>query len=250
MYCNNYVLTILKSNTPQKEMNGKIGLPFNTEYKIRLKNKNSRRAKAKVSIDGVQVCGLGDFVIGAHSSLDLERFIDTSLTKGRKFKFVSIDHQEVDDPTSSENGIIKVEFRTEKQMPVITLPVHPVKLRGQRDYTYWYNNTGDTNTFDNFGNQDYIVSFFSSDCKSLVDQQAGATVGGEISNQQFCYADAFDVENVPTTLTLQLISSRDLNIKKEKIAKDKYTYPLHCYNCGKGCKSKHKYCSSCGTTLK
>jgi len=248
MYGNNFVLTILKNNLPQKEMKGQVSLPFDTEYKIRVKNKNNRQALAKVFIDGIQVCGLGDFVVGANSCLDLSRFVNTSLTKGRKFKFVSLNNSEVEDPTSSDNGIIKVEFRLEKQTPSIcfnwdidfTKNSFNKGFKGTGDNTLYRNSTyTDSNT--------YTVNYCASDL-SKPSSQPGATIGGDISKQQFYYADDFDTEDTPTILTLKLVSSGDLNNKKEaptiKISRD-----VHCTTCGKKVKARHTYCFSCGSKL-
>lgn len=262
MYGNNFVLTILRNGKPQKEMDGQVGLPFDTEYKIRLKNKNCRQALAKVSIDGTQVCGLGDFVVGAYSSLDLSRFVDTSLSKGRKFKFVSLDHSEVDDPTSSENGIIKVEFRLEKQTPCICIDPVKVDIKpldgtgGFRtpDPTLWiycdYNDSSGTKKcHDNLTNDsgpDYNVSYCSTNFRGPAPT-AGATVGGKVSKQQFYYVEDFDTENTPTVLTLKLVSSGDLNNKKTVSAK--ISRGIYCSACGNKIKFNHKFCSSCGSKL-
>ncbi len=272
MYKNNFVLTILRNGKLQKEMDGNVGLPFGTEYKIRLKNKNCRQAMAKVFIDNIQVCSLGDFVIGAGSSLDLERFVETSLARGKKFKFVSLDHSEVDDPTSSENGIVKVEFRLEKQTPFICFD--PVKIKPfpfvgedyngtgnfkHYDWTYWCDNDSSGKKSGN--------TYICNDAKSLrsthdgsacyvnycstnigpPESLTGATVGGGDSNQQFYYASDFNVEDIPTVLTLKLVSSGDLNNKK--VVSTKISKGRHCTACGRAVKSYYRYCSNCGCKL-
>lgn len=248
MYGGNFVLSVLRDGKPQKEMNGNVGLPFDTEYKIRLKNKNNRQAMARVFVDGIQVCALGDFVLGASSSLDLERFVDTSLTRGKKFKFVSLEHSEVDDPTSSENGIIKIEFRLEKQTPFICIDPIPIQ-EGPGDlkiydWTYWYDNTCGGNTNDA---SETVVSYCSAPDVGSTKFKAGATVGGAVSSQQFYYASDFDTESVPTVLTLKLVSSGDLNNNKgisNKISKSRY-----CGYCGSKCKADYKFCYSCGKRM-
>jgi len=119
MYRDKFVLSVIHDGHPVKETGRKwireVAIPFDSEYKIRLKNKNDRSCTARVLIDGKRVSQLGDVIVTAGGTIDLERYIDRSLDKGKKFKFVTLDHQDVDDPTSSSNGIIEVEFRKAKQ---------------------------------------------------------------------------------------------------------------------------------------
>lgn len=253
MYGNNFVLSIKRNASILKEMNGHVSLPFDTEYKIRLKNKNNREAMAKVSIDGVQVCNLGDFVVGAGSSLDLERFIDADLARGKKFKFVSLDHSEVDDPTSSENGIVKVEFRLKKQMPYICFDPIKVDIKplgkdytidGTGNFNLYYNNSSDSKKC--CDSNTYTVNYCASDLTRSAPQ-AGATIGGEVSSQQFQYVSDFETEDTPTILTLKLVSSIDLNNKKA--VSTKISKGIFCSACGNKVKFNHKYCSKCGSKL-
>ncbi len=119
MYKEKFVLSIVHGGYPVKETgnnyNRQVAIPFNSEYKILLKNKNDRKCTASVFIDGRPVSKIGDFIINANGSLHLERFLDSSLKEGKKFKFVPLTDPSVDDPTSTQNGIIKVEFRLAKE---------------------------------------------------------------------------------------------------------------------------------------
>ncbi len=64
MYDSQFVICILKNGSPVREIDGKVTLPFHSEYKVRLKNKHSNlRAKAKVWNDGREVSNLGDFIL-------------------------------------------------------------------------------------------------------------------------------------------------------------------------------------------
>ena len=125
-YDNPYVSFVTPYISPTKE----VAVPFNSEYQLRIKNGHSLRATAKVYIDGALVSQLGDFVVPSSGSIDLERFLDRSLTEGKRFRFVSLDHPDVDDPSRAENGLIRVEFRLERKVdPMIMwqrgLPVWP-----------------------------------------------------------------------------------------------------------------------------
>ncbi len=98
-----------------KKGTNEVALPFHSEYFLRLKNGHGLRATAKIYIDGALVSQLGDIVVPANGKVDLERFLDRSLTEGRRFKFVPLDHPDVDDPSRSENGLVRVEFRLERR---------------------------------------------------------------------------------------------------------------------------------------
>lgn len=121
-YQNDYVLSIIHNGKPVREFaesgSRTCAVPFGSEYKIRLKNKTNKRAKAKVTIDGMSIMTHGDGCIVLHpnQTVDLERFVD-DLNSGNRFKFISLDEGtqsgEIQDPTSQDNGVIKVEFYPE-----------------------------------------------------------------------------------------------------------------------------------------
>ena len=117
MFSNNFVVSIHDSgNNVLRENRGKeVFLPFNSEYKIRLRNNHSRKAVAEVSIDGTRVLGPNKIIVEANSFVDLERFcIDGDLKNGSRFKFVKAGendpHPDVQDPTSPDNGSVRVKF--------------------------------------------------------------------------------------------------------------------------------------------
>ena len=117
MFSNNFVVSIHDSgNNVLRENRGKeVFLPFNSEYKIRLRNNHSRKAVAEVSIDGTSVLGPNRIIVEANSFVDLERFcIDGDLKNGSRFKFVKAGpnnpHPDVQDPTSPDNGGVRVKF--------------------------------------------------------------------------------------------------------------------------------------------
>lgn len=122
MYSNGFVVSIhdSKSNVLRENKNKEVFLPFDSEYKIRLRNKHKRKAVAEITIDGTKILGENRIIIEPNSSTDVERFcIDGDLKNGNKFKFVRADennhHPGVQDPTSIENGNVKVRFWLEKK---------------------------------------------------------------------------------------------------------------------------------------
>lgn len=259
MYKDKFVLSIIHENYPVRETghfsNREVAIPFGSEYKIRLKNKNDRSCTARVFIDGKKVSSKGDVVIYAGGSIDLERFIDRSLSEGKRFKFVSLDHPNVDDPTSGENGLIKVEFRLAKQLNGIEIG----------SFNSTYNNIGGKNRFDNSGirwviNDDtgsLMSSRFTGDASPTYnytcnyvsrssDIEQGATVEGSQSYQNFGTIN-LDVEDRPAAvLILKIVGINELQ-SVERF--DKKLHKLFCSYCGARLKKEARYCSECGSKV-
>ena len=119
VYSNKFVMCVLLNGRPQKEKaNGVVPLPFGTEYALRFRNKNSRRAVVKIYIDGENVSGEG-YIVNAHSHVDIKRHHDVD----RAFKFVSLDSEAAidygkDGPNEDKTkGTIEARFHFEKELP-------------------------------------------------------------------------------------------------------------------------------------
>lgn len=257
MYKDKFVLSVLHDGYPVKETGNRgfkeVALPFNSEYKIRLKNKNTRSCAARVFIDGKKVSQLGDIIISGGGTVDLERYIDLSLNNGKRFKFVPLYNKDVDDPTSSDNGIIKVEFRKAKQnsinikpdvyiydKPFDELPIYKEDNYGPRWASSWEvnNSSGDTTYGTSKSSCDAISMHNVSWCSNKQDCFNGATVEGSKSQQQFTYAE-LEVENNAVIISLKIVGLG--NIRKIDSALYKY-----CTNCGQKLRRKDRYCSECG----
>jgi hypothetical protein len=107
-------------NKPYREHNFKklhdkcktceVILPFNSNYKILVKNDFSSRLKLDIDIDGTFLTGAGGLIISANSQDYIERFIETA----KKLYFVKKDNEKVSDPTNKENGFLTVKIEREK----------------------------------------------------------------------------------------------------------------------------------------
>jgi len=263
MYSNKFVLSIIYNEHPVKETgyrgSKEVAVPFNSEYKIRLKNKNDRSCTARIFIDDKKVSQLGDIIVNAGGTVDLERYIDRSLEEGKKFKFVSLDHSDVDDPTSSENGIIKVEFRKAKFREGIKVfppepwpypPVYPPSLppfKTHGDGNTWggadwiYTSTKTTGDASDIMYVNHSIADGSVGCYDSSTVEAGATVEGGHSSQSFSYSD-IKVEDNAVILQLKIVG-----IKKGREVRDKSK--KYCTQCGSKARQVDKYCSGCGQRL-
>ena len=275
MYRDKFILSVIHDGHPVKEVGNwgskEVAIPFDSEYKLRLKNKNDKSCTARVFIDDKRVSQLGDFILHAGRTIDLERFVDRSLQNGNRFKFVTLDHSDVDDPTSSENGIIRVEFRLAKEKNGIVISQEPFvwppksKWPTGPDNTWYYEKT-DWTFVDGSGGGDpgNATVYYSQTIGDGVDSvkcsgqatksftksashfvsdsfvEKGATVEGGSSNQSFTYSN-LDVETNATVLKLKMVG-----IKKESMRSLTHKY---CSNCGHKLKRRDKYCSECGRRM-
>lgn len=141
MYSGGYALCIIADGKVLPELaDGSVLCGFGQEYKIRLRNKNHRRAQVKIWIDGEEITKTATadgLVIGANTYIDLERPLD----KAVHFKFVSRDTWEAaeagkDGPDPQrEMGVIRVEFIEEADLPQpLKRPMIPHTSRPD-----WYN---------------------------------------------------------------------------------------------------------------
>lgn len=269
MYKDKFVLSVLHDGHPVREFGSrgdkKVALPFDGEYKVRLKNKNNRGCTARVFIDGKQVSKLGDLIINANGTIDLERFVESSLEHGKKFKFVPLDHPDVDDPTSSDNGIIKVEFRLARKENGIRVNIGSITWKpwdwdDHKRPTFIGDPPYEGTTGGDFGyhsesrsngpaSVSYCFSAHGVDGSgaeiakaSPCNVEDGATVEGGRSNQSFAYSE-LDVVDFPTTV-LQL---KIVGIKDTKQA-DKLIY-RYCSKCGSKVKRDDRFCRECGKKL-
>jgi len=126
IYSNHFVMCVLVNGKPLKERaDGIVAIPLGAEYTIRFKNKNSRRAMVKFTIDGEDASGNG-YVISAHSDIEIRRFAD----RDQMFKFVDLDSGEAqlegkNGPNwDGSKGVIEAKFYLEKQYTPPPPPVY------------------------------------------------------------------------------------------------------------------------------
>ena len=221
---NGFVVSVVKDKKVFRESaedgNRTVRLPFNSEYSLRIQNKNRVRAYAKVTIDGTDVHN-GKILLSPNSSIDLERFVlDGDLNKGRKLKFVSAGHSDVQDPTSKDNGIIEVVFEKEVEHIFTTSGMGTANIKLGGTGTLTSNSLGGILrgcSAKNIGSAGVEGSTFQLDssnysmdlCRETSDR--GATVEGGNSNQQFSECNDWFQTCLPVSIKIQL---RGLKEKK------------------------------------
>lgn len=137
MYKNNLVLSIKVADKFLKETNDTVYMPFLSEYSVFIKNKNNRKARVWVEIDGKDVLNGNTLIINPFDSIDLERFLENDLNNGRKFRFIEktkeISEYRGDLP---EDGLVSIRYEFEKQ-EVYSRPEPFINKPGQ-----WFRNDG------------------------------------------------------------------------------------------------------------
>jgi len=235
-----FVVSVIHNGKPIREFNeaGRrvCRIPFDSEYKIRVKSKTWKKALVSVSIDGTDVLTGGKQVIlNPYQTVELERFVD-DLNSGRKFKFISVEKGvltgEIQDPTSADNGLIRVQIYPEAETTTTftSTPDPSVThghtstyffrsgIRGQSatsgsvlrgaSTTFAVNNASPTSYSTNAANafNEGLVSCASDFGKATTSlSDLGATAEGSHSEQRFNVSTvSFATEAVPVTFDLWL----------------------------------------------
>lgn len=224
VYKKKCVVSLIANDRPLREhfneqtKEDEVYLAFGSEYKIRVNNRNNfNRIAVRVYIDGTDVLGGSHLIVNANSSIDLERFLGNDNDSGKRFKFVSVNDSKVNDPESSDNGLVTVDFYEVEEPYTI--------IWSSNDLYMWPPNV------DN-------ISY--SCCRSAVPSaDVGATVEGTVSNQSFTNVDVDIKPNAFCSLSLRMkgVNKGDLLTKR------------YCSSCGYKLQTKYNYCPSCGQEI-
>lgn len=261
MFQNKFVACIKSQGKILREFKDEVRVPFGSEYSILLKNLNTVRALATVTIDGEDVSAGHQLVIPANGQFELSRFIrNGNLLEGNRFKFIerTAGVENGRGGIQLEDGLIRVEFAYERVVKPVVYP-----------RTDWYTKQVlyrgaglDTPVFGDFYSTSAVgmamtcstapmaTNSSTVSTKSLrsaaIPNEAGVTVPGSVSNQQFSISDSFSVESETFAIVLRLVGEAGGQIVAKPVtvaAKPK------CITCGKQNKATSKFCSDCGTSL-
>lgn len=203
MHYENIVVSILENNgkafrefDSERLPNGrksKIYVPFDSEYKILFKNNLDKRIKLSIDIDGTNVSGNG-LILDKNSSDTIERFLDVP----KKFKFVRNTHEGVADPTSKDNGNVKIKIEQEVQpvlIKYIVPPNNPYQPWSSNPQDFWFSSHSSgtrkglspevSSREADYSTQGFTSDWMNIECSAQCSDIAGATVEGNHSNQTF-----------------------------------------------------------------
>lgn len=269
-YKNNFVVVVKSNGKILRENNSTVAIPFSSEYSLLLKNLNSVRAMAKITIDGEDVTGGRNLILQPNSEISLERYIkDGNLTSGNKFKFIEkTESIEKHRGNKIDDGIIRVEFFSEivQQITItnnqkdwiyhpVNYPEHYPYPKYDHDYTFGsiiYNQTSKIgiNNHQIFNGATLTTpshGILRSACTTTQNNDKGITVAGSYSDQKFTNGGWFPTESNSTVITFQLVGE----LKNNEPVLKPITVDIkpQCITCGKLNKATNKFCSECGTSL-
>jgi len=216
-----------------REDNGKVWMPFYEEYKIVLKNKNNRKAVAKVFIDGEDVLCGKQLILNAWENIALERFVEY-LNEGRRFQFVPRGDVRIEEKKDSPDlGIVEIQFQLEK------FPAY----RWTTDYC-------DCST------PKYVcdsgrVKAGGMSCSSTTSNvmtscsfsPIGGTAEGSRSTQKFNIGSVGDLEDDVITIRLRILPTETTKTTVND------TKNIFCVHCGIKNIRKAKFCYQCGNKI-
>lgn len=284
MYSNRFVCSVKVNGSILRENAGVVTLPFGAEYGLLLKNLNSRRAMVKVTVDGKDATEGMRLILPVNGSLELERYIrNGNLNSGNRFKFVERTAAvEAHRGIQENDGLIRCEFwaEREKQETVETIvrrhyideyepwyiPRPPIYPKRPRPHPWWDDGirftsstrSGSRIPMGRTGGPSASSRRLSATPKRSLGpsgqtrggfrsfNDAGITVPGSVSNQQFQSASGFALETNSTVIVLQLRGEVGGKVVAAPVTvKSKPT----CSTCGKANKAGMKFCGECGTAL-
>ncbi len=212
-YANQFVASVIYKNQPQREFkkdgDRTVQLPFDSEYSLRVQNKNHNRASVDVLIDGVSIFAAGKTLqLAPLQTVDLERFV-CDMKSGSRFKFVSLakaiaeGHQ---DPTSRDFGRITFKFIPEKEQELF-LKGSTLGTAGiLRNHTYYLRSSGRGVDF-----SDPLFPIASANgfsdlgvAQSAINCSVGGTVEGSESKQEFTLSKDVVVWDYSKTTTIDI----------------------------------------------
>lgn len=244
MYQNQMACAIKVDGKVLRELDGKVFLPFGSEFSLVLKNLNTRRACVRITIDGQEAVH-GGLIVNANSSVDLERFVkEGQMGQGNRFKFIERNEKvEETRGIKVDDGLIRFEVEYEREWPAYNAYTPGSILRRGLD-----RNPDDGVLYKSAG----ITGSMSNSSDSFINQAewtstniAGITVPGSVSDQKF-HTVSFTGDGVKTVMVLQLLGETEKAVVKKPITvKDKNV----CSTCKHVNSATAKFCSECGTGL-
>lgn len=272
MYSNKLAVAIKANGKVLREFEDQIYLPYQTEYSIFIRNKNSVRASVKIEIDGIDVTQGVSLIVNPNDEIELERFIKNgNLNQGNRFKFIqrtlAIEkHRGI----RVDDGLVRVEFQFEK-LQNITTTITTTTNTDSRQWTYqqvdpwkrdpWYppspytpytpytpfcgiNSLKSNNTQFTKSNN---TQFTNSVGAYTSNNDVGITAPGSISDQEFNHVSNFNLESQKHVIILRLIGEHLGKSVSNAVTTRSRT---SCSTCGHISKSTSaRFCSHCGASL-
>jgi len=267
----NFVAVIMADGKILREHDGSVELSFGSDYSIRLKNLESRKARVRISIDSEDVLKGHSLILDPNSHVDLEGFMDGHTVR-KRFRFIQKTQEIVEHRGDKvDDGIVRVEYCFEQRRSghvsirydpwpdhywndwIWTCPATP-----QPPYivTYDSGTAGSVHkayevTCDavdaGMTSRSAYNAVSSSRLNSTPKTDEGITVPGGETFQQFDHGH-IGATDQPHVITIRLCGTTNSGavIEKPVGTRDKSTCPT----CGRKSSTNHRFCGNCGTNLR
>jgi hypothetical protein len=269
--CGNKILREVK-----EEGNQVVYLPFNSDYSILLKNKDTRKAVVNISIDNSDVLGGSPIVVYPNSETEVKGFIEHGEVKNA-FRFIK-KTKEVSDYRGDflDDGIVHIEFKyeqvhEEKHIQTIYEQVYTYSYRwypdifwvyrGTRPITTWASNTSSSPVISDIVNCSYNsqgssgevpisgnINYTSTSYKTDLMESDGITVPGQETHQTFHNVSVGKLEEQGKVINIVLKGT--IETGTEVVIPITTSDKFKCTSCGKEWPTSMKFCSNCGTALR
>ena len=233
VYRKDFIVVLKHNGRILREIDDTITLPFGSEYSIILKNLSTRKAAAKITVDGQDVLNGYEVIVDADSSTEIKGFMSDTTIKN-KFKFIE-KTEEISNFRGDkiDDGIVRVTYRFEE-------PPKPQLL--DHINAYWAVDSKRP-LRSTYGASDLICKCCTSEFSNN-----GITVKGSETSQDFNVVYKYNFESNYNVIVLKIQGRRPNTgkaVNKPILTKTK----KQCPTCGRHWRSSNKYCGNCGTYL-
>lgn len=204
MYNKNLAMAVKVNGEVLREIDGKVYLPFGSEYTLYFKNTSTRRVKIKVSVDGQDAMDGATLIVRENSTAELKRFMKNgNMNDGNSFKFIEKTHQISQHRGDRvEDGLITVQYEFEREEPIWYSRAFPLQATNRPHPDSYYSkglNSGDfhadtittysSSVHDGAASMDWSSSLEDSAPRAALNMvaqnTAGITAPGSYNSQQF-----------------------------------------------------------------
>lgn len=268
MYNNKLAIAVKANGKVLREFGETVMVPFGSEYSLLIKNLNSVRVQVRINIDGTDATDGDWLVIQPNSETELTRFIKNgNLSSGNRFKFIERtagveQHRGI----GVEDGLIRVEYQFEhvyqSQVYYNSLLTHhnpyvsdyqtfahnagEVKTKSAGNRLLRSSAAGNNSVYSLSANAAVGSSVTVTTTNAVAQNDAGITVPGSVSNQQFHKSDWFPVEAAKHVMVIKLLGEVEGKVVQTPIT---VKAKPSCVSCGVINKATAKFCNQCGTSL-
>ena len=144
MYSNKFAACIMVDDEVVREVRkdgaDNIYLPFGTDYQIRLKNLDHRRAVVSISIDGEDALDGSRLVVEGNSTTDLKGKLDSKTNNARNgFRFIEKTERVSEHRGDRvDDGLVRIEVQFEEELPKIEQIIKYVPQQPFQPWDSWF----------------------------------------------------------------------------------------------------------------